>query len=254
MDVQLGLHVVQECAQQFGARLALLVGQAVEQPAREPLKGEGASASRGAAVGPRESGPTAREWAGLGVVLLAMFMSQIDMFIVNVAAPEIQPDLHAGFGQMQFVIDGYVIAYAAGMVTGGRLGDRVGRKKVFQWGVAAFTVTSLLCALSPSANTLIAARVLQGLSAALMASPQVLSILRAVFVHDRDRSRAVGAYGASTGSGVIAGLVGGGLLLDLDVAGLGWRMIFLLRLPPARRQVRHPRIDRRSHHHGRESV
>ncbi|WP_229922443.1 MFS transporter [Streptomyces morookaense] len=180
-------------------------------------------------------------------------MSQIDMFIVSVAVPEIQSDLHAGFGQMQFVIDGYVIAYAAGMVTGGRLGDRVGRKKVFQWGVAAFTVTSLLCALAPSANTLVAARVLQGLSAALMA-PQVLSILRAVFVHDRDRSRAVGAYGASIGSGVIAGLVGGGLLLDLDVAGLGWRMIFLLRLPPARRQVRHPRIDRRSHHHGRESV
>ncbi|GAA3183916.1 MULTISPECIES: MFS transporter [Streptomyces] len=164
------------------------------------------------------------------MVLLAMFMSQIDMFIVNVAAPEIQTDLNAGFGQLQFVIDGYVIAYAAGMVTGGRLGDRTGRKKVFQYGVAAFTTTSLLCALAPSANTLIAARVLQGLSAALM-TPQVLSLIRAVFVHGRDRARAVGAYGAAIGAGVIAGLVGGGLLLDLDVAGLGWRMIFLINVP-----------------------
>ncbi|MFF8918137.1 MFS transporter [Streptomyces sp. NPDC015032] len=164
------------------------------------------------------------------MVLLAMFMSQIDMFIVNVAAPEIQTDLNAGFGQLQFVIDGYVIAYAAGMVTGGRLGDRAGRKKVFQYGVAAFTTTSLLCALAPSANTLIAARVLQGLSAALM-TPQVLSLIRTVFVHGRDRARAVGAYGAAIGAGVIAGLVGGGLLLDLDIAGLGWRMIFLINVP-----------------------
>ncbi|MGK5631430.1 MFS transporter, partial [Streptomyces sp. URMC 123] len=176
------------------------------------------------------AGPAARDWAGLAVVLLAMFMSQIDMFIVNVAAPEIQSDLRAGFGQLQFVIGGYVIAYAAGLVTGGRLGDRAGRKKVFQYGVASFTATSLLCALAPSANTLIAARVLQGLAAALM-TPQILSLIRAVFVHGRDRARAVGAYGAAIGAGVIAGLVGGGLLLDLDVAGLGWRMIFLINVP-----------------------
>ncbi|MFC9222451.1 MFS transporter [Streptomyces hygroscopicus] len=216
---------------------------------------EGALPPAKAVGDPHEVGPSARDWAGLAVVLLAMFMSQVDMFIVNVAAPEMQSGLHAGFGQMQFVIDGYVIAYAAGMVTGGRLGDRVGRKKVFQCGVAAFTVTSLLCALAPSANTLIAARVLQGLAAALM-TPQVLSILRAVFVHDRDRSRAVGAYGAAIGSGVIAGLVGGGLLLDLDVAGLGWRMIFLINVPigvailaaaapvvPESRSADNPRLD-----------
>nr|WP_277816932.1 MFS transporter [Streptomyces caatingaensis] len=159
-----------------------------------------------------------------------MFMSQIDMFIVNVAAPVIQDDLHAGFGQSQFVIDGYVIAYAAGMVAGGRLGDRHGRKKMFQYGVAAFTATSLLCALASSANLLIAARVLQGLSAALM-TPQVLSLIRSQFVRDHDRARAVSAYGAAIGLGVIAGLVGGGLLLDLDVAGLGWRMIFLINVP-----------------------
>ncbi|WP_234331772.1 MFS transporter [Streptomyces sp. NRRL S-455] len=189
-----------------------------------PKAGAGASTATGP---PRATG---RDWAGLTVVLLAMFMSQIDMFIVNVAAPGIQADLNAGFGQLQFVIDGYVIAYAAGMVTAGRLGDRIGRKRTFQYGVAAFTLTSLLCALAPSPVTLIAARVLQGLSAAVM-TPQVLSLIRALFVHERDRARAVGAYGASIGAGVIAGLVGGGLLLDLDVAGLGWRMIFLINVP-----------------------
>ncbi|MGR4854403.1 MFS transporter [Streptomyces sp. LARHCF252] len=188
----------------------------------------GAEAGSATATGPPRA--TGRDWAGLTVVLLAMFMSQIDMFIVNVAAPGIQADLNAGFGQLQFVIDGYVIAYAAGMVTGGRLGDRIGRKRTFQYGVATFTLTSLLCALAPSPGTLIAARVLQGLSAAVM-TPQVLSLIRAVFVHERDRARAVGAYGASIGAGVIAGLVGGGLLLDLDVAGLGWRMIFLINVP-----------------------
>ncbi|MEV0274848.1 MFS transporter [Streptomyces sp. NPDC050610] len=185
-------------------------------------------------AGPGEGAPAPRAgrraWAGLGVVLLAMFMSQIDMFIVNVAAPAIQSGLGAGFGQTQFIIDGYVIAYAAGVVAGGRFGDRAGRKKVFQYGVAAFTATSLLCALAPTPGALIAARVLQGLAAALM-TPQVLSIIRARFTAERDRARAIGAYGAAIGLGVIAGLVGGGLLLDLDVAGLGWRMIFLINVP-----------------------
>ncbi|GLF97035.1 MFS transporter [Streptomyces yaizuensis] len=174
--------------------------------------------------------PGAREWVGLSVVLLAMFMSQVDMFIVNVAAPVMQSDLGASFGDLQFIIDGYVIAYAAGMVTGGRLGDRIGRKKVFQYGVAAFALTSLLCAVAPSPGTLIGARVLQGLAAALM-TPQILALIRARFVSERDRARAIGAYGASIGLGVIAGLAGGGLLLDLDVAGLGWRMIFLINVP-----------------------
>ncbi|AEW98112.1 MULTISPECIES: MFS transporter [Streptomycetaceae] len=121
---------------------------------------------------------TRRDWAGLTVVLAAMSISQIDMFIVNVAAPAIQSGLHASFGALQLVIDGYVIAYAAGMVTGGRLGDRIGRKRTFQIGVAAFTAASLLCALAPDTPVLIAARVLQGLSAAVM-TPQVLSIVRA---------------------------------------------------------------------------
>ncbi|WP_200865839.1 MFS transporter [Amycolatopsis decaplanina] len=174
--------------------------------------------------------PTPRDWAGIGVVLLATFMGQIDMFIVNVASPPIQADLGASFGQIQFVIDGYVIAYAAGMVTGGKLGDRFGRKKVFQYGVAAFTVASLLCALCPTANLLIVARVVQGAAAAVL-MPQVLSIIQGTFARQRDRQRAIGAYGSVIGLGVVAGLIGGGLLLNVDVAGLEWRTIFLINVP-----------------------
>ncbi|EME52528.1 major facilitator transporter [Amycolatopsis decaplanina DSM 44594] len=164
------------------------------------------------------------------MVLLATFMGQIDMFIVNVASPPIQADLGASFGQIQFVIDGYVIAYAAGMVTGGKLGDRFGRKKVFQYGVAAFTVASLLCALCPTANLLIVARVVQGAAAAVL-MPQVLSIIQGTFARQRDRQRAIGAYGSVIGLGVVAGLIGGGLLLNVDVAGLEWRTIFLINVP-----------------------
>lgn len=171
-----------------------------------------------------------RAGAGLTVVLLAAFMGQVDMFVVNVAAPRIQETLGAGFGQMQLVVSGYVVAYAAGLVTGGRLGDRWGRRRVFGHGAAWFTVTSLACALAPTVTTLIVARVLQGAAAAVL-MPQVLALVRATFPDGPARARAVGAYGATIGLGVIAGLIGGGLLVDLDVAGLGWRTIFLVNVP-----------------------
>ncbi|WP_370937623.1 MFS transporter [Amycolatopsis sp. cg13] len=182
------------------------------------------------AEAPPSAAPGFRDWAGIGVVLLATFMGQIDMFIVNVASPPIQADLGASFGQIQFVIDGYVIAYAAGMVTGGKLGDRFGRKKVFQYGVASFTAASLLCALCPTAELLIAARVVQGAAAAVL-MPQVLSIIQGTFARQEDRRRAIGAYGSVIGLGVVAGLIGGGLLLEADVAGLRWRTIFLINVP-----------------------
>lgn len=171
-----------------------------------------------------------RTWLALGVVLSALFMSQIDLFIINVAMPSIQASLDASFGESQFFIDGYVIAYAALMVLGGRLGDRYGRKRIFIRGVLAFIATSLCCALSPTPLFLVVARVLQGLSAAVM-TPQVLSIIRTLFDDKKSRGRAVGAYGSSIGLGVIVGLIAGGGLLQLDVGGLGWRMIFLINVP-----------------------
>ncbi|MBN9801334.1 MFS transporter [Pseudonocardia sp. UM4_GMWB1] len=167
---------------------------------------------------------------GLATVLLVAFIGQVDMFIVNVAAPGIQRDLGATFEELQFVVNGYVIVYAAGMVLGGRAGDRFGHRRVFNLGVVAFAVTSALCAVAPNAPLLIVARALQGAAAAAM-MPQVLSMLHANYPAGPERSRAVGAYGASIGLGVIAGLIGGGLLMAGDIAGLGWRSVFLINVP-----------------------
>jgi MFS family permease len=179
---------------------------------------------------PADSTATIRDWIGLGVVLAATFMGQVDGFIVNVASPTIQRDLPAGFDQIQLVGAGYVFACAAGLVTGGRLGDRFGRRRVFLAGVAAFTLTSVLCGLAANAELLIAARFVQGASAAAL-TPQELAIVRATFHDAAQRARALGAYGVVIGLGVICGIAGGGVLADLDVAGLGWRSVFLVNVP-----------------------
>jgi MFS family permease len=171
-----------------------------------------------------------RTWFGLGAVLTATFMTQVDGFVVNVASPTIQADLGAGFDDIQFVGAAYVVAFGALLVTGARLGDRIGHRGVFVWGVLGFTVTSLLCGLAPNAELLIAARFLQGATAAFMA-PQVLAIIRAT-VHDAEhRAKVLGVYGVVIGLGVISGIAGGGILVDLDVAGLGWRSVLLINVP-----------------------
>ncbi|MGC5334564.1 MFS transporter [Micromonospora sp. DT62] len=171
-----------------------------------------------------------REWLGLGAVLAATFMTQVDGFVVNVASPSIQRDLDAGFDQIQFVGAAYVIAFGALMVTGARLGDRMGHRTVFLWGVAGFTVTSLLCGVAPDADLLIVARFLQGATAAFMA-PQVLAIIRAT-MQDPDRlARAISVYGVVIGLGVISGIAGGGLIVEADILGLGWRPALLINVP-----------------------
>lgn len=171
-----------------------------------------------------------REWLGLAAVLAATFMTQVDGFVVNVASPSIQADLAAGFDQIQFVGAAYVVAFGALMITGARLGDRVGHRTVFLWGVAGFTLTSLLCGLAPNAELLVGARFLQGATAAFMA-PQVLAIIRAT-VHDvEQRAKVLGVYGVVIGLGVVSGIAGGGFLVDLDIAGLGWRSVLLVNVP-----------------------
>lgn len=171
-----------------------------------------------------------REWAALVVVLLAAFMGQVNLFAVNMVAPSLQADLGADFGQLQWVIGGYVLAYATGMVVAGRVGDRAGRRRVFLAGTVAFTGASIGCAVCPSVEWLIAARVAQGLAAALL-MPQVLALVRATFTEQHQRERAIGLYGTVIGLGVIGGLVAGGLLLELNPAGLGWRAAFLVNIP-----------------------
>ncbi|MFB7898720.1 MFS transporter [Streptomyces xiamenensis] len=182
---------------------------------------------------PPDAAPVTTEtgWRiALAAVLAATFMGQVDGFVVTVAAPSVQQDLPATFGQIQLVGAVYVLAAAAGLITGGRLGDRFGRRRIFLWGVALFTVASLACGIAPNAETLIAARFVQGAAAALLI-PQELALIRTMFDDDNRRARAISAYGAVVGLGTIAGIAGGGLLVHADVAGLGWRAVFLINIP-----------------------
>ncbi|SHL45813.1 MFS transporter [Actinacidiphila paucisporea] len=179
---------------------------------------------------PRSAAPDAgRSALGLLVLLAATFMTSLDLFIVNVAIPAVQSDLRAGSAAIQWVVAGFGLAVATGLVTAGRLGDVFGRRRVFAVGLALFTATSAACGLAPSAGTLVAARVLQGLSAALM-GPQVLAILQTGWT-GRAQARAFSMYGLTMGVGAVFGQLIGGLLIKADLLGLGWRACFLINLP-----------------------
>jgi EmrB/QacA subfamily drug resistance transporter len=174
-----------------------------------------------------------RRWKALGVVLIASFMILLDISIVNVAIPSVQRDLGATYSQVQWVLAGYQLAYAVVLITGGRLGDIFGRKRLFIVGVSGFTLASLVCGLAPSPTALIAARVLQGLMAALM-YPQVLSVIQVSFP-PHERAAAFGIFGGVVGIASISGPLIGGLLIQADIhlgdTALLWRPIFLVNLP-----------------------
>ena len=172
---------------------------------------------------------TSRRWFVLATVVAAQFMFGVDAFIVNVAIPTIAAELHASATQIEAVIAIYLIAYATLVVTGGRLGDIYGARNVFISGVAGFTVTSLWCGLAQSGPELIAARLAQGATAALMV-PQVLATIHLLFA-DGSRARAFGIYGIVLGLAGAAGFVLGGVLVTLDLAGLGWRAVFFVNVP-----------------------
>lgn len=173
--------------------------------------------------------PDPRRWLALIVVLAAPLMAIFGQFVVNVAIATMQRDLRASFGQIQLVIAAYALAYAVLLVTGGRLGDLFGRKRLFLVGLGGFTLASALCGLAAGPAPLIAARVAQGAAAALM-SPQVLAIIRVTFP-PREQSAAFAVYGATLGLAGILGQLGGGLLIRANIFGLGWRPIFLINLP-----------------------
>src|ERR1700744_177335 len=172
---------------------------------------------------------TSRRWWVLAIVVSAQFMFGVDAFIVNVAIPTIARDLHASSAQIDAVIAIYLVAYATLVVTGGRLGDIHGTKSVFIAGVIGFTVTSLWCGLARSGPELIAARLAQGATAALMV-PQVLATLHLLF-SDGARGRAFGVSGAVLGLAGAAGLALGGVLGTSDIPGLRWRVVFFVNVP-----------------------
>jgi len=178
----------------------------------------------------RDAQPPGRhDWRVLAVALTASVMASFDLFVVNIAVPDIRGDLHAGDAAVDLVVSGYAFAYAAGLITGGRMGDRFGYRRMFAAGMAGFTVASLLCALAQTDLELVAARIVQGLTAALMV-PQVLSLITVTF-RGSLRGRATAWYGVAIGLAGVAGQIGGGLLLNWDLAGLGWRLIFLVNVP-----------------------
>jgi MFS family permease len=172
---------------------------------------------------------TQHRWWVLAIVVAAQFMFGVDAFIVNVAIPTIAVELNASAAQIQAMIAIYLIGYATLVVTGGRLGDIYGTRKTFLAGVAGFTLTSLWCALAQSGAELIAARLAQGATAALMV-PQVLATIHVLFA-DGSRGRAFGIYGIVLGLAGAAGFLLGGILVTLDLAGLGWRAVFFVNVP-----------------------
>lgn len=170
-----------------------------------------------------------RRWSAFAVLLVGAFLPPLDFFIVNVALPSIQGNLQTSAAELQLVISGYAAAYAVFLITGGRLGDLFGRRKIFLLGVTGFGLTSVMCGLASSPIMLILGRVLQGLSAAAMA-PQGLASIHALFP-EKERARALGLYGAAVGLAAVAAQALGGALISADIFHLEWRIIFLINLP-----------------------
>ncbi|MER5612048.1 MFS transporter [Streptomyces sp. NPDC002215] len=170
-----------------------------------------------------------RRWFALAIVMTAAFMDLVDVTIVNIAIPSIQEDTGASFSAIQWITAGYSLAFAAGLITGGRLGDIYGRKRLFLIGIGGFTLASALCGFAAGPEMLVASRILQGGTAALMV-PQVLSIVHATFPA-HERGKVFGLFGAIVGLGAVLGPLLGALLTEWNIAGLEWRPIFLINLP-----------------------
>lgn len=173
--------------------------------------------------------PDSRRWLALLVLLTGTLLPPLDFFIVNVALPAIRVGLHATSDVSQLVISVYAAAYAVTLILGGRLGDLYGRKRVFVSGMLGFGVASALCGLAPSPNLLIVGRLLQGISAAIMA-PQSLASIHALFPAS-EKNRALSLYGATFGLASVGGQLLGGVLVSTSPWGLGWRSVFLINLP-----------------------
>jgi EmrB/QacA subfamily drug resistance transporter len=198
--------------------------------------------------------PYPRRWIALFVLLAAEVMDLLDALITNIAAPSIRADIGGGASTIQWLGAAYTLAMAIGLITGGRLGDILGRRRMFLIGALGFTAGSLLCAVSQSPETLIAFRGLQGLFGAVML-PQGLGLIKEMF-SEKEMASAFGMFGPVMGLSSVGGPVLAGWLIDADYFGTGWRMIFLINLPlgllaflgglrflPESRSARPPRLD-----------
>jgi EmrB/QacA subfamily drug resistance transporter len=168
-------------------------------------------------------------WWALAVAVLAVLVDMIDNQIVAVALPTIQRELGAGDSALQWISAGYALGFALTLVTGGRLGDRHGTRKLFLAGMVVFTGASLAAGLAARVDVLIAARVVQGVGSGLMV-PQVLSFIHAEF-DEQERPKAMTCYAGAFPIGGLAGPLLGGVLTQADLFGTGWRAIFLVNLP-----------------------
>jgi len=181
----------------------------------------------GGAPGPTGLGA----WLVLATILPGMFLNVFDFFAVNVATPLLHRDLGSDPPALELIVGGYGLTFALGLVTGGRIGDRYGRRRVFFIGMAAFTLASAASGAAPTSDALVVARLLQGAAAAIMV-PQVLSIIRVSFA-GRERRVALALYGMTIAVGQVSGQALGGIIMSADVLGLGWRPIFFVNVPVA---------------------
>ncbi|MGW1072120.1 MFS transporter [Streptomyces sp. NPDC002537] len=173
--------------------------------------------------------PYAWRWVALWVILAGEAMDMLDALVANVAAPSIRAELGSGASVTQWLGAAYALAMAVGLITGGRLGDVVGRRRMFLTGTFGFTVASLLCAAAPSPEVLIGSRGVQGLFGAVMI-PQGLGLIKEMF-HGKEAGKAFGMYGPVMGLSYVGGPVLAGWLVSADFFGAGWRMVFLINLP-----------------------
>lgn len=165
----------------------------------------------------------------LAVLLLGQFMGLLDVCVVNVAIPSIGAGLHASGASLQMVVGGYTMAYAMLLITGARLGELHGRRRIFQLGVITFTLASLICGFAPNITVLIIFRFVQGTGAAVMV-PQIISVIQTQFT-GKARTTALSAYGVVLCSGSVAGMVLGGVLVDANLFDATWRPVFLINVP-----------------------
>jgi EmrB/QacA subfamily drug resistance transporter len=197
--------------------------------------GSGSARRLAAGSGPEGgsgTGPSGQIRLAAGVMIIGALMDMIDVTIVNVALPTIRRSLHASATQLEWVVSGYMLAFAAALIVAGSLGDRFGRKRVFLFGVTTFGAASMCAGLAGSGAELIAARIVQGAAAATMA-PQVLATFRVIFTDVKARGQAFAVYGAMLGFASAVGLVLGGVLTDANLFGWSWRAVFFVNVPVA---------------------